>query len=134
MVRATLPVIGVSGMSAHSPSVRAMMKQIRDEGAKALFLAGRTPSLHIAASRDIARIDALVVMGNTLDIDPKCYIGRYPKGDPRRRIHPQTKSELNTPKGKARARYEEAMIKKALSRGLPLLGICGRRQRSNRCI
>ena len=53
MVRATLPVIGVSGMSAHSPSVRAMMKQIRDEGAKALFLAGRTPSLHIAASRDI---------------------------------------------------------------------------------
>jgi len=120
--------IGVSGTSAQTKSVRSIMKQIRDEGGKPVFLASGNLK---AAVQDMARIQALVVMGNDRDIDPKSYLHHYPKNDPRNCIHPQTKSELLTPKGKARARYEEMAIRHALTCGMPLLGICGGMQRIN---
>lgn len=123
--------IGVSGLSATTKSVRALMRQIRAEHAAALFLSSRTVNLAATVMRDLAHIDALVVMGNDLDIDPKCYVHRYAENDPRRRVHPETKSELSTAKGKRRARYEEAMIAEALKRGMPVLGICGGMQRLN---
>ena len=123
--------IGVSGASARTKSVRAMMKQVRDEGCVAVFLESAHKNLRLAIESDLARIEALVVMGNDRDIDPKHYIHRYADGDPKRAVHPQTKNESGHPKGNARARYEEAAIKKALERGMPLLGICGGMQRIN---
>jgi len=83
------------------------------------------------ANEDIASINALIIMGNDLDIDPSWYIERYPEGDPRRCIHPKTKSELCCPQGKARATYEVAMIEAALAEKMPLLGICGGMHRIN---
>ena len=52
-------------------------------------------------------------------------------GDPKCHIHPQTRSELTTVRGKARARYEEAMLKQVLACGIPVLGICGGMHRIN---
>ena len=124
-------IIGVSGASARTKSVLAMMKQIRDEGALPVFLDNNGKNTAASVVKDMARIDALVVMGNNLDIDPKLYIDRYPPGDPKRKIHPQTKSESATPKGKMRARYETQMLEKALMLGMPVLGICGGMQRIN---
>jgi len=123
--------IGVSGASMHTKSVRAMMKQIREEGAHAVFLDRHVSHLARAAGVAIERIDALVVMGNDLDIDPKLYIDRYPPDSPKRCIHPQTRSEHSTPKGLARARYEDAILRKALAYGMPVLGVCGGMQRLN---
>lgn len=123
--------IGVSGMSAHTKSVRAMMRQIREEGAAPVFLSSHVRSLPAAITRDLKRIDALVLMGNDLDIDPGRYTHRYPEGSHKRKCHPQTKSELSAPKSAARARYEETMLKAALAAKMPVLGICGGMQRIN---
>lgn len=123
--------IGVSGLSARTPSVRAMMQQIRSAGAEAKFLTYRIVQPERAAKNALTSLDALVVMGNDLDIDPKRYIDRYGKDDPKRQIHPETKSEISTPNGKARARYEEALLRHALAMGMPILGICGGMQRLN---
>lgn len=123
--------VGISGSSARTKSVRAMMRQIDDEGGKPEFLAAHLGRPRSGVDDDIARIDALVIMGNDLDIDPAGYIDRYPEGHSRRCVHPETKSEAATPKGKARARYEDVMIRKALDIGMPLLGICGGMQRLN---
>jgi len=108
-----------------------MMVQIRDEGGIPVFLTNDIHPSPADIRRDMAWIDALAVMGNSLDIDPTTYISRYPTNDPRHSVHSQTRSELSTPKGKARARYEEAMIRKALECGMPVLGICGGMQRLN---
>ena len=124
-------IIGVSGASARTKSVLAMMKQIRDEGALPVFLDNNGKNNVASVVKDMARIDALVVMGNNFDIDPKLYIHRYPPGDPKRAIHPQTKSESATPKAKMRARYETQMLEKSLKLGMPVLGVCGGMQRIN---
>lgn len=127
----TLITIGVSGVSADTKSVRAMMKQIREEGAKPVFLRNRVTHVPRAAIEAIGRIDALVVMGNDFDIDPRLYIERYPEGHPKRCIHPATKSEHAMPKSHARARYETELLRRALACGMPILGICGGMQRLN---
>jgi putative glutamine amidotransferase len=83
------------------------------------------------ATADIESMDALILMGNEFDIDPNRYIQRYPIGDPRRGIHPATKSELSTPESAARGEYEEALLNAALNLRMPILGICGGMQRIN---
>lgn len=123
--------IGVSGASATTKSVRAMMKQIEDEGANAVFLVSRARNLRTAIIDDLSKIQALVLMGNNFDIDPKIYLDRYEKGDPKRKLHPATKSEMSTPRGRERALYETAMLQGALAAGMPVLGICGGMQRIN---
>ena len=123
--------IGVSGISDRTKSVLAIMKQIREEGTKPVFIDYAVTHPARAADATIDSIDALVVMGNDLDIDPKLYIDRYAKDDPKRRIHPQTNSELGNSRSAARARYEEALLEKALSNGMPILAVCGGMQRLN---
>ena len=123
-------VIGVSGASERTKSVRAMMKQIGEEGAQPVFLSpGKFPKR--SALEHLAQIEALVLMGNNYDIDPGCYLHRYPEDSPKRQLHPQTHSEYNTLKSKARAHYETEMLTRALSLGMPVLGICGGMQRIN---
>jgi len=124
-------VIGISGAHPHTKSVRVMMRQFRDEGATVVYLTSHVKNVAVDVKRDMAWIDGLIVMGNDLDIDPKCYINRYPQDDPRRCIHPKTKSELSVPHGKVRARYEEAMLENAFACSMPVLGICGGMHRIN---
>ncbi len=64
------PVIGISGSSSDSASIRAMITQIAGTGAIPLFLGNHTKR---DAASDFAKIDALVVMGNNSDISPECY-------------------------------------------------------------
>jgi putative glutamine amidotransferase len=111
------PVIGISGSNADSASVRAMMTQVASSGAIPLFL-----SNHGArnAKRDIDKIDALIVMGNNADIDPARY-GETP--------HSKTRSETQTPDGRARANYEYELMQIALGQKIPMLGVCGGMQR-----
>lgn len=122
--------IGVSGSSPQSKSVRSVMKQIRDEGCEVIFLQAAKGQIRRSAERDIRRINALVMMGNNYDIDPKLYIERCTEKE-KRCIHPSTKSETATLRGKARANYEELMLAAALKRKMPILGICGGMQRLN---
>ena len=123
--------VGVSGANPHSKSVRMLMKRFRSERVRVIFLSGVVQNITQAAQSDMARIDALILMGNDLDIDPSCYTGRYAADDPKRKHHPQTRSEFATPQGKLRARYEDALLKQALARGMPVLGICGGMHRIN---
>jgi len=123
--------IGVSGASPQTKSVRAMMKQIQDEGSTPVYLTSHSRNMRTAIIEDISRLHALVVMGNNLDIDPKRYLERYAKNDPKRQLHPATKSEMNTTRGRERALYETAMIQSAIAAKMPLLGICGGMQRIN---
>ena len=92
-----MPVIGISGSRAKSRSVLAMTARVREADAMPLLLAN-----HAArnAAKDIDKCDAVIVLGNNFDADPHDYIGRYPEGDPRRRVHPETKSVLQTPAGR----------------------------------
>ncbi len=124
-------IIGVSGQNIMTPSVRSMMKQLRDHGTHSVFLSSYEADIAQDIARDIAWVDGLVVMGNDLDIDPNTYINRYPQGDPRRRVHPETRSESDCDKGKRRAIYEELMLKAALAIQMPVLGICGGMHRLN---
>jgi len=115
----TPPVIGISGSSGDSASVRAMVAQIRDAGATPLFLGKHSTR---SATADLPKIDALLVMGNNADIDPATYgAARSPK----------THAETDTPEGKARADYEGAMLKAALEQKIPVVGVCGGMQRLN---
>jgi|CXWL01.1.fsa_nt_gi putative glutamine amidotransferase len=113
------PVVGISGGNSDSASVRAMITQIASTGAIPMFLGNHSQR---NADEDIKKIDALVVMGNNSDIDPECY------GQPK---HKKTISELDNPKGIDRAKYETAIMEKALESGMPLLGVCGGMQRLN---
>lgn len=124
-------IIGVSGQHIMTPSVRSMMKQLRDHGANPVFLSSYESDITLDIKRDIAWVDGLVLMGNDLDIDPKAYIKHYPEGDKRRCIHPETKIETECMVGKKRARYEELMLQAALACTMPVLGICGGMHRMN---
>ncbi|MDE3059964.1 MAG: gamma-glutamyl-gamma-aminobutyrate hydrolase family protein [Pseudomonadota bacterium] len=116
------PVIGISGANTSSKSVAAMVSQIRSAGAIPVFLGNHAPrikdGLEQAVKADMARLDALVVMGNDGDIDPAKY------GKPR---HEKTNIETDA----ARAAYEEAALGAALEAGMPVLGVCGGMQRLN---
>jgi gamma-glutamyl-gamma-aminobutyrate hydrolase PuuD len=113
------PVIGISGSSADSDSVRAAITQIRDAGAIPIFLSNHGKR---DAKVDIEKLDGLVVLGNNADIDPAEY--KVAKD-------PHTKSETDTPEGKARADYEYEIMRLARDKRMPLMGICGGMQRLN---
>ena len=112
---APYPVIGISGGNSDSASVRAMMTQIRSAGAIPIFLGNHAKR---DAEADLKKIDALVVMGNNNDIDPKKY------GQP---CDPHTKVETDH----ARANYEEKILEAAIRDKMPVMGVCGGMQRLN---
>jgi gamma-glutamyl-gamma-aminobutyrate hydrolase PuuD len=124
----TAPIIGVSGMSSESRSVQAMMQRVRDIGAIPLLLANHAKR---SAKTDAQKFDAAIIMGNNFDVDPDDYIHRYPENDPRRSIHPKTKSVANTPESAARAVYEKQLITETLAIKMPLFSICGGMQLLN---
>ena len=61
-------------------------------------------------------------MGNNGDIDP----GEYGQLKT-----PHTTSELSSPEGMSRRNLEAALMRQALTRGMPMFGICGGMQRIN---
>jgi gamma-glutamyl-gamma-aminobutyrate hydrolase PuuD len=113
------PVVSISGSSPDSASVKAMMRQMREAGTTPIFLGNHAKR---DAAADLQKIDALIVLGNNADIDP----GKY--GEAR---HTTTKSENDTPEGRARAAYEEALLQGAADMKMPILGVCGGMQRIN---
>jgi putative glutamine amidotransferase len=113
------PIIGISGIDSESGSLRAAMSQIQAAGGIPLFLGNHA---NRDAAEDIQKLDGLLVLGNKSDIDPERY------GAAR---DPHTKAESDTPEGKARADYEYALMKLALEKKVPLMGICGGMQRLN---
>jgi len=125
---ASRPVIGISGSSSDSASVKAMMKQMEEAGATPMLLANHGKRDVLA---DIKKIDALVVLGNNKDIDPSEW------GDMSAQ-HPKTKSELLMDDGKtpdhdgiARRSYEFAILEAAMKQRMPVMGVCGGMQRIN---
>lgn len=116
------PRIGISGKGEDSASVQAMARMVEASGGSPVLLVGHQerlrPGVAAGVSRDLATLDALVVMGNDFDIDPR----KYGQG-----LHPNTNLETDT----ARATYEEEAIRQALSSGMPLMGVCGGMQRIN---
>ena len=118
------PTIGISGSSASSKSVTAMMVMVRTLGAEPVLLSDHenrmsgTNDLDALVIDDHKRVDAIIIMGNNDDINPARY-GQTP--------HPKTKIETN----KAREEYEFALIQHAIDQQTPLLGICGGHQRIN---
>ena len=85
------PVVGISGSSADSASVKAMVRQIIEAGAVPMFLGNHA---NRDAVEDLKKIDTLIVLGNNSDIDPSKY------GQER---NANTKSENDTKEGTARA-------------------------------
>jgi putative glutamine amidotransferase len=120
--------IGVSGARPDTDSMRAIIARLEAEGLTPYCLYEHGMR---CVQSDASKLDAIIFMGNDYDIDPQTYIERYAEGDPRRCVHPKTKSECSTPESHARAQYENALMKAALERGIPLLGICGGMQRLN---
>ena len=115
------PVIGISGSSGQSKSVVAMMTQIRSAGAEPVFIGEHATRIaggvEQAVTRDLARIDGLVVLGNDDDIDPAKY-GQKPHKD----------THIEAPE---RAAYEELAMQRALDMGMPLVAVCAGMQRLN---
>ncbi len=120
--------IGISCANPQTPSAQAMIKRVSEAGGMAVLL---TDHATRDERDDFESIHGLVVMGNDFDIDPIHYMNRYPEGDPRRQIHPLTKSEVECEHAKARGRYENAIMTRALRAKMPVLGICGGMQRLN---
>ncbi|MCI5049249.1 MAG: gamma-glutamyl-gamma-aminobutyrate hydrolase family protein [Rickettsiales bacterium] len=109
------PTIGVSGQSPTSRTVVPIMTVLRTLGAEVIYLdqyKGRDPA------KDIHKLDAIIIAGNSEDIDPARY-GQEP--------HPKTKTE----KSPLRGIYEYNLIEQALAKHVPMLGICGGLQRIN---
>jgi putative glutamine amidotransferase len=115
----TNPVIGISGSDPASPYVRQMVAMVRAMGAVPLVLSNFA---NRNAEKDIGKIDALIVMGNNLDVDPARYDQKQ---------DPHTKNESDTPEGQARADYEYHLMMEALKSKMPVMGICGGMQRLN---
>jgi putative glutamine amidotransferase len=121
-------VVGISGGSIESASVQQMMAQVRAAGGIPMLLANHAER---NAAEDIQKIDALMVMGNDFDVDPARYVSRYAENDPRRAVHPQTKSTASDPAAAARAAYEEQLLTLAAQKNMPTLAICGGMQLLN---
>ena len=120
--------IGICGAKEDTPSFQAMVKRVSEAGGVPFFItdhAGRS------VNEDFIKLNGLVVMGNDFDIDPVHYMHRYPDGDPRKKLHPQTRSELYCKTALARAKYEIAIMRRALQANVPMLAICGGMQRLN---
>jgi putative glutamine amidotransferase len=113
------PVIGITGSSPDSKSVKNAIRQITVTGAIPMFLCNHGKR---NAAEDIDKIDGLMVLGNNSDIDPARY------GQPRN-LH--TKSEHDTPEGQAREGYEYELLQLALNRKMPVMGVCAGMQRIN---
>ena len=113
------PVVGISGSSADSLSVKAMVRQLIEAGATPLFLGNHA---NRNAAEDLKKIDALVVLGNNADLDPASY--GEAKGA-------HTNNEMDSAEGRARAAYEQALLKGAVEMKMPTLGVCGGMQRIN---
>lgn len=117
-------VIGISGSAADSKSVTSMMVMVRSLGAEPVLLSNHAQRASLAGgmdqaiAEDAAMVDAVIVMGNNGDIDPAKY------GEA---AHAKT----NIEEDHARAQYEEGLIKTAMEKKIPLLGICGGHQRIN---
>lgn len=127
-IHASQPQIGISCANAETASTQAMIKRVSEAGGFPVLLTNH-------ASRDekvdFEAIQGLVVMGNDYDVDPIHYMNRYPENDPRRQVHPLTKSEVECNHARARGQYENAIMKRALREKMPLLAICGGMQRLN---
>jgi len=122
------PTIGISCANCESASAQAMIKRVSEAGGSPLVI---TKHRHRNAISDFAMVDGLVMMGNDFDIDPIHYMHRYPDGDPRKHVHPNTKSELGCEIASARARYETIIMQLALQKSMPMLCVCGGMQRLN---
>ncbi len=114
-----IPVIGVT-LDAEQPGAYSKYPwyALRQNYADAIAAAGGLPmalSHHAAlAEAYLDRIDALVVTGGAFDVDPALY------GDTSR--HATVTLKAN------RTEAEMALVKGALARDMPVLGICGGQQ------
>ncbi|MDX2074431.1 MAG: gamma-glutamyl-gamma-aminobutyrate hydrolase family protein [Alphaproteobacteria bacterium] len=122
------PVIAISCADVNTPSAQAMIKRVSEAGGAPMVIDD-----HIKRNmrEDFDQLHGIVIMGSDFDVDPIHYIQRYPDGDPRRKIHPATRSELECEHAKARAKYEMAFMKRALQQKMPMLCICAGMQRLN---
>jgi len=126
--RPAQPTIGISCADRNTASSQAMIKRVSEAGGTPLVIdnhIGRKPH------EDIKLFSGLIVMGNDFDIDPVHYIHRYDDGDPKKSVHPHTKSELNCERASARSKYENQLMEIALREKMPMLGVCGGMQRLN---
>ena len=114
------PVVAISGES-DSKSVAAMVTQIRSAGAEPVFIGEHSQRISngvdAAVERDLSRVDGLIIMGRDQDIDPAKYGQKAEAG-----------THVEAPE---RAAYEEAAIKMALEKKIPLVTVCAGMQRLN---
>jgi putative glutamine amidotransferase len=122
------PIIGISCADIKTPSAQAIIKRVSEAGGSPMLI---TDHAKRNVREDFEQVHALVIMGNDFDIDPIHYIHRYPDGDPRKSVHPSTRSELDNDDARARAKYENGIMEMALRDKMPMLGICGGMQRIN---
>lgn len=122
------PIIGISGSSATSKSVLGMMEAVRKAGGVPVLFANHATR---DPASDIAKVDAMIFMGNNFDIDPAAYLDRYIKENPLSQLHPKTLSERSDPAASARADYENALMQLTLDKKVPMMGVCGGLQRLN---
>lgn len=127
--REYIPRIGVSGVNTvskfYAASVAVMMAQIRAAGAEPVYIGDHKERIERSGgnvsetvTRDLEKLDGIVIMGNNMDIDPAKY---------GQKKHYKTDIETNL----ERASYEEEAIRQALAHKIPLLGVCGGMQRIN---
>lgn len=113
------PIIGISGSKGTSKSVLNMMERVREAGGIPILLANHGER---SAKADIAKVDAMIFMGNDWDVDPALY---------GHEAHPKTVNELSTPASAARAKYENELMALTLDKKIPMLGVCAGLQRLN---
>lgn len=126
--RTSQPIIGISCADISTPSAQAMIKRVSEAGGSPVVF---DTHHHRKPHEDVEQLRGLVIMGNDFDIDPVHYIHRYPDGDPRKKVHPNTNSELGCERATARSKYEMQVMRLALDRKMPMLCICGGMQRLN---
>lgn len=119
--------IGVCGGAGQTRSLVQMLQNIREMGAIPHLMIdhgkyGSNDHVLEDAKHDMAKIDAVIIMGNNADLDPSSY------GQTQ---HPATVSETQESGGRDRRCYEEAVITAAKDTKMPVLAICGGMQRVN---
>lgn len=119
--------IGVCGGAGQTQSLVQMMHNIRAMGAIPHLMIDHgtyscLDSITGDVQQDLAKVDAVVIMGNDWDLDPASY---------GQEALPTTNVETEHPGGRERQCYEAALIEGAKERNMPLLAICGGMQRVN---